>query len=226
MASIRQQQQQLPHHQHEHGDPNNAHDLPSSSRRPFLPTPNSTDSLDLSNSILSTIKGDPILIENAVRKLRPGYAYASFEKVHEDTQELLGLIQQTRDGHRHGARSSAYALPSDRDLAALTSTAQGLVNKLQSIRQHRHSTLSRRTRRAHRPCDHYRHPDDTNAAAGGEGGQRFPRPPAVPGTHSPCDDCNRTKTPEWRAGPTGPEALCNVCGLLYAKRLYRMQNRK
>lgn len=149
------------------------------------------------------------------------------QQVHEDTQELLELIQQTRDGGRGGA--AGYALPSDRDLAVLTSTAQGLANKLQSIRQHRHKVLSRRTRRGHRPqssaqCDHYRHPDDTTAT--GESGQRVPKPPTAPIAHSPCDDCNRTKTPEWRAGPTGPEALCNVCGLLYAKRLCRMQNRK
>ncbi|KAK8113312.1 hypothetical protein PG984_013838 [Apiospora sp. TS-2023a] len=211
-------QQRLSQHQHQHGHVNNVPNLPSS-HRPFLPTPTSTASLDLSSSVLATIRGDPILIEKAVRQLQQGYVYASFEKVHEDTQKLLGLIQQTWDGGR------APQLPSDRDLAALTFIAQGLVNKLQSIRNYRNSTLSRRTRRGHRAqsseqCDHYRHPDGTRGVS------RRHSKPSAPGTHSPCDDCNRTKTPEWRAGPTGPEALCNVCGLLYAKRMLRMQNRK
>lgn len=232
MASIGHQPQ--PQLQLQHGHLNSVHDLlPSSSHRPFLPTPTSTASLNLSSSVPATISSDPILIEKAVRKLQQGYAYASFEKVHEDTQALLDLIQQTRDGGRSsGTRTAGHhhpplQLPSDRDLAALTSTAQGLVNKLQSIRHHRHSALSRRTRRDrhHRPqssaqCDHYRHSDET------EGVSRRLSKYSAPGTHSPCDDCNRTKTPEWRAGPTGPEALCNVCGLLYAKRMLRMQSRK
>ncbi|KAK8058502.1 hypothetical protein PG994_008950 [Apiospora phragmitis] len=135
--------------------------------------------------------------------------------VHKDTQQLLELIQQTREG-RNGRKYRAGELPSDRDLAALTITAQGLANKLQSIRNHRYKT--RRTRnRTHSSaqCFHY----ETT------GEQLSESTPSLP-THSPCDDCNRTKTPEWRAGPTGPEALCNVCGLLYAKRMLRMQRPK
>ncbi|KAL8397961.1 hypothetical protein RB594_004614 [Gaeumannomyces avenae] len=33
-----------------------------------------------------------------------------------------------------------------------------------------------------------------------------------------CQKCHRSKTPRWRRGPSGPKTLCNVCGLLYAKR--------
>lgn len=33
-----------------------------------------------------------------------------------------------------------------------------------------------------------------------------------------CTDCNTTKTPLWRGGPTGPKSLCNACGIRYRKR--------
>lgn len=33
-----------------------------------------------------------------------------------------------------------------------------------------------------------------------------------------CTFCNETDTPVWREGPAGPHTLCNVCGLIYAKR--------
>ncbi|THU61575.1 hypothetical protein C4D60_Mb07t24770 [Musa balbisiana] len=32
-----------------------------------------------------------------------------------------------------------------------------------------------------------------------------------------CRDCQTTKTPLWRAGPTGPKSLCNACGIRYRK---------
>ncbi|KAL6974533.1 hypothetical protein U1Q18_028718 [Sarracenia purpurea var. burkii] len=28
-----------------------------------------------------------------------------------------------------------------------------------------------------------------------------------------CSDCNTTKTPLWRSGPSGPKSLCNACGI-------------
>ncbi|KAK6834074.1 hypothetical protein PG987_008768 [Apiospora arundinis] len=206
MASIHQQRQQ--HHQQ------------------TLLSNSSTGAIDLSSTVLSSITDNPILLERAVRNLRHGYAYSSFEKVHEDAQALLGLIQQTREG-RNGHSYHAGALPSDGDLAALTSTAQGLANKLQSIRNHRHKTRRTRNRSYTSAQCFLHHPE-----IGGEGGATGVSKPTSPAAsrpsssrHSPCDDCNRTKTPEWRAGPTGPEALCNVCGLLYAKRMLRMQGR-
>ncbi|BGP21026.1 hypothetical protein JCM10213_003208 [Rhodosporidiobolus nylandii] len=34
-----------------------------------------------------------------------------------------------------------------------------------------------------------------------------------------CQNCGRTESPEWRAGPGGPKTLCNSCGLRHAKHL-------
>ncbi|SPJ85754.1 uncharacterized protein FTOL_11537 [Fusarium torulosum] len=33
-----------------------------------------------------------------------------------------------------------------------------------------------------------------------------------------CEFCHVQETPKWREGPHGPCTLCNVCGLIYAKR--------
>ncbi|GAA5981790.1 hypothetical protein JCM11641_007425 [Rhodosporidiobolus odoratus] len=33
-----------------------------------------------------------------------------------------------------------------------------------------------------------------------------------------CQNCGRTSSPEWRAGPGGAKTLCNACGLRYAKK--------
>jgi hypothetical protein len=36
-----------------------------------------------------------------------------------------------------------------------------------------------------------------------------------------CHKCEAVATPKWRSGPDGPFTLCNVCGLVYAKRKRR-----
>ncbi|CAH0058836.1 unnamed protein product [Clonostachys solani] len=37
-----------------------------------------------------------------------------------------------------------------------------------------------------------------------------------------CHECRAEATPRWRKGPDGPGTLCNVCGLLYARRMRRL----
>jgi len=41
-----------------------------------------------------------------------------------------------------------------------------------------------------------------------------------------CRACATDHTPKWRNGPAGPGTLCNVCGLVYAKRRGRVQSTK
>ncbi|ROT35481.1 hypothetical protein SODALDRAFT_67546 [Sodiomyces alkalinus F11] len=38
-----------------------------------------------------------------------------------------------------------------------------------------------------------------------------------------CHACHRVETPQWRPGPGGPGTLCNVCGLVYARRERKRQ---
>ncbi|WZH49679.1 GATA-type domain-containing protein [Fusarium acuminatum] len=39
-----------------------------------------------------------------------------------------------------------------------------------------------------------------------------------------CEFCHVEETPKWREGPHGPRTLCNVCGLIYAKREERARS--
>lgn len=39
-----------------------------------------------------------------------------------------------------------------------------------------------------------------------------------------CEFCHVEETPKWREGPHGPRSLCNVCGLIYAKREERARS--
>ncbi|KAK2592245.1 hypothetical protein QQS21_010061 [Conoideocrella luteorostrata] len=40
-----------------------------------------------------------------------------------------------------------------------------------------------------------------------------------------CHNCATEDTPKWRSGPAGPGSLCNVCGLMFAKRQHRLRLR-
>jgi hypothetical protein len=40
-----------------------------------------------------------------------------------------------------------------------------------------------------------------------------------------CSQCKEKDTPQWRTGPDGRLTLCNVCGLLYAKRKARLRKK-
>ncbi|KAF5551660.1 GATA zinc finger domain-containing protein [Fusarium mexicanum] len=42
--------------------------------------------------------------------------------------------------------------------------------------------------------------------------------PKAPDHIRSCEFCHVTETPKWRSGPSGRRTLCNVCGLVYAKR--------
>lgn len=41
-----------------------------------------------------------------------------------------------------------------------------------------------------------------------------------------CHRCQEKRTPQWRHGPDGPKTLCNLCGLLYTKRIERASKRE
>lgn len=37
-----------------------------------------------------------------------------------------------------------------------------------------------------------------------------------------CENCQKTNTPMWRAGPSGPKSLCNACGLRWKKGVLKL----
>lgn len=51
------------------------------------------------------------------------------------------------------------------------------------------------------------------------------RVPAKRSRSPSCRTCSTDHTPKWRNGPAGPGTLCNVCGLIYAKRRGRVRGK-
>uniref|UniRef100_A0A7N0TJA2 GATA-type domain-containing protein n=1 Tax=Kalanchoe fedtschenkoi TaxID=63787 RepID=A0A7N0TJA2_KALFE len=47
-------------------------------------------------------------------------------------------------------------------------------------------------------------------------------PKVVPGRV--CEFCGCTETPTWRRGPSGPNTLCNRCGLRYMRNQKKAKN--
>ncbi|KAK4751119.1 hypothetical protein SAY87_004601 [Trapa incisa] len=49
-------------------------------------------------------------------------------------------------------------------------------------------------------------------------GENDSKKPVGPSGPKCCADCNITKTPLWRVGPSDPKLLCNACGIRYRKK--------
>ncbi|KAJ0312337.1 hypothetical protein COL5a_002017 [Colletotrichum fioriniae] len=111
-----------------------------------------------------------------------------------------------------------HALPTEDDLRAMSRLSHNIARDIHEIR-----TLQREDPNAHK------------RKLGGEGSSEQQRTAAARShagnSGSPtgrrhrrktidfsCHKCHRVDTPEWRPGPDGPSTLCNVCGLIYAKR--------
>ncbi|EOA31198.1 hypothetical protein CARUB_v10014365mg [Capsella rubella] len=54
-----------------------------------------------------------------------------------------------------------------------------------------------------------------NEQGGGGGGIQKKKTTAAVIMGRKCQHCGAEKTPQWRAGPSGPKTLCNACGVRY-----------
>ncbi|KAF8107382.1 hypothetical protein N665_0122s0025 [Sinapis alba] len=57
--------------------------------------------------------------------------------------------------------------------------------------------------------------DDEQGEGGGGGHKRRMTSVAAAAMGRKCQHCGADKTPQWRAGPSGPKTLCNACGVRY-----------
>ncbi|KAK1586085.1 uncharacterized protein LY79DRAFT_591010 [Colletotrichum navitas] len=110
--------------------------------------------------------------------------------------------------------TNEHALATDDDIRLMSRLSHGIardINEIKSLRKDDPSASKRRFGRG----------SQQQAASRNDAPGRG----AQPGGHRPrhkvefaCHKCHRVDTPEWRPGPDGPSTLCNVCGLIYAKR--------
>ncbi|CAI0648748.1 unnamed protein product [Colletotrichum noveboracense] len=146
----------------------------------------------------------------SLRRLKQG---ESHQKIRHGASELLRLSEsfpgyhgQSEGGGFHFAADQA--LPSDSDLHHMAHLSHNIANDIVDIFALRNEDRATNRRR------HSQSAALANATAisrkgdkgGSEVGELY------------CHKCRRTDTPQWRLGPDGPMTLCNVCGLMYAKR--------
>ncbi|KAK2042350.1 GATA zinc finger protein [Colletotrichum somersetense] len=127
------------------------------------------------------------------------------------TENFSGYNASTPAAGSESAKE--HALPTDDDIRLMSRLSHGIardINEIKSLRKDDPNALKRR--------------------AGGGGQQQVTSrieaaTRATQPSHRPrnrvefaCHKCHRVETPEWRPGPDGPSTLCNVCGLIYAKR--------
>ncbi|KAK4660375.1 hypothetical protein QC762_118400 [Podospora pseudocomata] len=137
-----------------------------------------------------------------------------FWRVRQGAQELLRfaeLYSQHRASQMTPADDSfvLHALPKQIDLVSMTQLSWGLLNAVGDINVH--------SRKATETLE-WMHEDDKPSNAKRRKRSRR-RDSDI--SMTACKKCGVMDSPRWRAGPAGPSTLCNVCGLLYAKRSRR-----
>ncbi|EXF75429.1 hypothetical protein CFIO01_13650, partial [Colletotrichum fioriniae PJ7] len=147
----------------------------------------------------------------------------SHQRIRHGAQQLLRLTGRfpTYNGASQEEgydASNDHALPTEDDLRAMSRLSHSIARDIHEIR-----TLQREDPNAHKRksggegSSEQQHLAAARSHAGNSGsppGRRHRRKTI----DFSCHKCHRVDTPEWRPGPDGPSTLCNVCGLIYAKR--------
>ncbi|KAK4197817.1 hypothetical protein QBC40DRAFT_284876 [Triangularia verruculosa] len=138
-----------------------------------------------------------------------------FWRVRQGAQELLrfaDVYSQFRASQMTPADDAfvLQALPKQIDLVSMTQLSWGLLHAVGDLNVH--------SRKAAETLE-WMHEDDKPSNARRR--KRARRRDSDISSLAACKKCGVMDSPRWRAGPAGPATLCNVCGLLYAKRSRR-----
>lgn len=138
-----------------------------------------------------------------------------FWRVQQGAQELLRFADLYRN-HRDSKQgeldfSTMVALPKEIDLVSMTQLSWGVMHAVSELNNHnRRAAESCKWMRKDEKGSHRRHKRSRRMAS------------SDLSSFTACKTCGIMDTPRWRDGPAGPLTLCNVCGLLYAKRSRRL----
>ncbi|KAK7967210.1 uncharacterized protein PG986_001487 [Apiospora aurea] len=173
-----------------------------------------------------------------------------FDKIQRAAETLAGLVQHVQDSQGSLTPCRREHMPEGLDLEAMINLSQGILRTLQDVQQdqvnggddgypppplNRYATESdggvnvlmgrpesprqniargqrRKQEQQHQRAVGYKKQEVRSGLQSKDDAACLP---------SYCRHCNRTETVKWRQGPDGVRTLCNVCGLLYAKRLQR-----
>lgn len=144
-----------------------------------------------------------------------------FWRVQHGARELLrfsSAYHQFRDALRRVDTPLQDALPSSIDMVAMTQLSRGILHAVGDIKTHQRRVAETKLC----PGDGEVHRHNEGQRPHGKAHLRAKDKKNVnPAPSTGCNNCSRLESPRWRRGPEGLRTLCNVCGLLYAKRAYR-----
>ncbi|KAH0426018.1 hypothetical protein CcaCcLH18_10601 [Colletotrichum camelliae] len=149
----------------------------------------------------------------------------SHQRIRHGATQLLRLTENFAGYNGPGIdggyeTTNDQALPSDSDIRAMTRLSHGIARDISEIMALRKND----------PGQHKRKSMEEQFGVVGpssQAGMGMPMPDYASTAgrtknrrkvEFSCHKCHRVDTPEWRPGPDGPSTLCNVCGLIYAKR--------
>ncbi|KAK2779389.1 gata zinc finger [Colletotrichum kahawae] len=155
----------------------------------------------------------------SLRRLKQGEGH---QRIRHGASELLRLSEnfpgyhgQAGGGGFHSAHDQA--LPSDSDLRHMAQLSHTIANDIFDIFALRNEDVaSQHRRQGGVGADSRRHHFSESIKPGHASVMRSKGGEAASEFY--CHKCHRVDTPQWRLGPDGPMTLCNVCGLMYAKR--------
>ncbi|RXG43570.1 hypothetical protein VDGE_01163 [Verticillium dahliae] len=123
--------------------------------------------------------------------------------LHYRAAELASITERFREPA--AAPTAARRSPTPADLVAMSRLSRDIVNSLAEVARHhrrqegRGSTITAPSR------------SDLEKLGGRKPDSAL------------CQQCGTAVSPQWRRGPDGADTLCNVCGLLYARRMRRQK---
>ncbi|KAK3393951.1 hypothetical protein B0H63DRAFT_31207 [Podospora didyma] len=135
-----------------------------------------------------------------------------FWVVRHGAQELLrfaNIYQQYRDNIPAGDLSTSHPIPKEINMVSMTQLSRGILHAVNNITTHSQRITNQ---------DPWQQSGSRSSSP-----RRLGRPKRKRKREEKerCKKCGTFDSPRWRHGPAGPGTLCNVCGLLYAKKIQR-----
>ncbi|KAK2008083.1 GATA zinc finger protein [Colletotrichum eremochloae] len=156
------------------------------------------------------------LLRRSYRGTTSGRAKVISAYIHNGAKQLLLLTESFSDYNGPApaggdASTAERTLASDNDIRLMSRLSHGIARDINEIKSLRKDDPNAHKRRAGKGGQSTSKTSVSNR--GTQPGHRLRHK-----VEFACHKCHRVETPEWRPGPDGPSTLCNVCGLIYAKR--------
>ncbi|KAK1689547.1 hypothetical protein BDP55DRAFT_691657 [Colletotrichum godetiae] len=147
----------------------------------------------------------------------------SHQRIRHGAQQLLRLTGRFPSYNAASPEAgfeatNDHALPTEDDLRAMSRLSHSIARDIHEIRTLQREDPNANKRKSGEGSSEQQQLVASRNHAGNSGSPPGGRRHRRKTIDFSCHKCHRVDTPEWRPGPDGPSTLCNVCGLIYAKR--------